>query len=159
MTDPEKEKPDLCGGFSGWFFKMCFVLFCVYMWYLTLSNSLDSFLFSSVSRTLSLSYFCLYSVSNSSRSLWLQRRESTGLWNFLYCINFDIHFNKYPLISHSASVKKSPIYPTFVRVWAWAPHVFKNLNQRLGTKTRYTLFSSNTLMQLESDTALCLKMN
>lgn len=47
----------------------------VHMWYLTLSNSLDSFLFSSVSRTLSLSYFCLYSVSNSSRSLWLQRRD------------------------------------------------------------------------------------
>ena len=99
------------GGFQGDFLN----LFCVYMWHLTLSNSLDSFLFSSVSRTLSLSYFCLFSVSNSSRSLWLQRRESTGLWNFLYCINFDLHFNKYPLISHSASVKKAPsILPLFV---------------------------------------------
>ena len=42
----------------------------------TLSSSLANFLFSSVSRTRSLSYFCLESVSNSSRSLWLWRTRT-----------------------------------------------------------------------------------
>lgn len=45
-----------------------------------MSSSVDSFLFSSVSRIFSLSYFCLYSVSNSSRSLWLW--ENTHLHTF-----------------------------------------------------------------------------
>lgn len=50
-----------------------FSLVCVYLnKYFTLSISLDSFLFSSESRTLSRSYFSLYSASNSSRSLWLE---------------------------------------------------------------------------------------
>lgn len=38
---------------------------------LTLSSSLESFLFSSVSRIFSRSYLCLNSVSNSSLSFWL----------------------------------------------------------------------------------------
>lgn len=46
------------------------VLLCVHVnTYFTFSSSLDSFLFSSLSRTLSRSYFSVYSVSNSSRSL------------------------------------------------------------------------------------------
>lgn len=52
------------------------------------------------------------------------------------------------IISQSTAILIS-FFPTFPQ----------NLNQTLGTKTRYDLFSPNTLMQLESDTALCLKMN
>lgn len=55
-----------------------FVTLCINRWRcVTLSRSLDSFLFSSVSRTRSRSYSCLYSVSNSSRSLWLDGKKHT----------------------------------------------------------------------------------
>lgn len=49
----------------------------LYIWanIFTFSSSLESFLFSSVSSTRSLSYLSLYSASNSSRSLWLDRWE------------------------------------------------------------------------------------
>lgn len=60
--------------------------------------------------------------------------------------------------SHSRPPSKRLVYPpTFVPVCI---HTFPpNLNQRFGTQTRYALFGPNTLMQLEFDTALCLKRN
>lgn len=62
-------------------------------------------------------------------------------------------------ISKSTSLSASSILLPLFMCGPWIQTFPQNLNQRLGTKTRYTSFNPNTLMQLESDTAVCLKMN
>lgn len=90
----QERKPCCC------VFREIFVLLRVYVnKYFTLSSSLDSFLFSSVSRTLSLSYFSLYSASNSSRSLWLEEQKCAHththrLLNLWHCINLHLFPNQ-----------------------------------------------------------------
>lgn len=72
---------------------VCWQSFCYFVYkqmkrYGTLSSSLDSFLFSSVSRTRSRSYFCLYSVSNSSRSLRLDGEKHTHTQTYCKTCDF-----------------------------------------------------------------------